>query len=90
MQNHVEIIEVDLYDESLNIKLSELKDIGGFPSNLECIFVPESDYGFAEIYKMYGHFFVFTIPQYGGQPQFYKNFNKWQIEDLIKDLKSIT
>ena len=90
MQDQVEIIKVDLYDESLSVKLSELKDVGGFPFNLECIFISESDYVFAEIYKMYDDFFVFTIPQYGGQPEFYKNFNKWQIEDLIKDLKSIT
>lgn len=88
-QNQVEIIEVRLYDESLSVKLSELKDVGGFPSNLECIFIPKSDYGFAEIYKIYGDFFVFAIPQYGGQPEFYKSFSKWQIKDLIKDLKSI-
>jgi len=89
MQDQVEVIEVDLYDESLNVKLSELKDVGGFPSKKECIFIPESDYGFAEIYKIYGDFFVFMIPQYGGQPQFYKNFSSWQIDDLIKHLKSI-
>ena len=36
--------------------------------NKDKIFIPESDYGLAEIHKRDGKFYVYLIPMYGGEP----------------------
>jgi len=53
----------------------EVKDISNFNIGEE-IFIPESDYGLAEIYCVQGNlgeekaFELSSIPMYGGEPQF--------------------
>ena len=54
------------------------------------ILIPESDYGFAEIFRMYDDILVFLIPTYGGTPSFYKSYARHNIHNLITDLKAIT
>jgi len=53
-------------------------------NNGECYTVPESDYGKAEIWKINELYFLFSIPIYGGMPQFSGKYNLIQIDDLIK------
>jgi len=62
-------------------KILELKDG-------ECYVVPESDYGLAEIWLKNGTYFLFSIPMFGGDPQFEKSFGKNNIDDLIKEYES--
>ena len=85
-------IEVDLYDDNLK------KAILGLPFNFklddegvncDMIFIPESDYGFAKIFRMYDEILVFLIPQYWGIPYFGKSFKRHSIENLISYLREI-
>jgi len=47
-----------------------LKDFDNLENNSEIgIFIPESDYGLAEIYLSNGKFELYEIPMYGGEPQ---------------------
>ncbi len=84
------IKEVELDDDQIEDVLTNLPEVFSVSSDLPHVFIPENDYGFAEIYKIYGEYFVFLIPQYGGIPQFYKSYGWWRVKDLITDLKSIT
>jgi hypothetical protein len=46
---------------------------------------PESDYGKAEIWLKNGTYFLFGIPEYGGQPHYVTKTNyKNNIDDLIR------
>lgn len=54
------------------------------------IFIPKSNYGFAEIFRIYDDILVFIIPPYGGSPSFYKSYAKHNIHNLIANLKAIT
>jgi len=56
----------------ITIKQKDLtiKDFDKLENNSEIgIFVPESDYGLAEIYLSNGKFKLYEIPMYGGEPQ---------------------
>ena len=44
---------------------------------------PESDYGKAEIWKINDTYFLFSIPMYGGQPQFEDAFTPKMVEGMI-------
>ena len=54
------------------------------------VFIPESDYGFAEIYRMYDDILVFLIPTYGGTPSLQYHVGRHAIDYLISELKKIT
>ena len=56
----------------------------------ECYTVPESDYGKAEIWLKHGVYFLFSIPQYGGQPQFESIFKRHEIDNMIELINSWT
>lgn len=58
--------------------------------NGECYTVPESDYGKAEIWKINYFYFIFSIPMYGGEPQFEKSFRTGQENDIIGLINSWT
>ena len=77
---------IDLYDQDL------AKEIYALPftdkiSDDNMIFIPESDYGFAQIYRMFDDILCFTIPTYGGTPSFYKCVGRHAIPYLISELK---
>ena len=82
------IQEIDLYDETLQQRILELTFKNEINQN-DMILIPESDYGFAEIYRMYDDILVFLIPTYGGTPSFYKSYARHNIHNLILDLKNL-
>ena len=85
-------IEVALYDDNLKKAILGLPfnfKLDGTGANCDMIFIPESDYGFAEIFRMYDEILVFLIPQYGGMPYFGKNFKRNSIENLISYLREM-
>lgn len=82
--------EIDLYDEGLKEAILSLPYSSGISDTSDMVFIPESDYGFAEIYRMYDDYLLFLIPPYGGTPSFYKAYQTHTINNLIKDLKEIT
>lgn len=88
------IIEVDLYETE---KLKEA--ILGLPFNdkidsygvkTDVVFIPRSDYGFAEIYRMYDDILVFIIPEYGGTPCLAFHVGRHAVDYLISKLQDIT
>lgn len=56
----------------------------------ECWEWPESDYSKAEIWYKNERYFLFEIPNFGGQPSFVDSFNKFEIDSLIKTVNSWT
>ena len=54
----------------------------------ECYIVPESDYGKAEIWLKNNVYFLFSIPQYGGQPQFETIFKRYEIDRMVEMINS--
>jgi len=56
----------------------------------ESYIVPESDYGKAEIWFKNNFYFLFEIPQYGGEPMFTEAFPKHRINEMIKKYESWT
>lgn len=83
------IQDIDLYNESLKSKILELPFSNSISDN-NMILIPESDYGFAEIYRIHDDILVFLIPTYGGTPTFYKSYTRHSIDLLITELKSIS
>ena len=83
------IQEIDLYDEDLKQSILDMPFTNEINQN-NMILIPESDYGFAEIFRMYDNILVFLIPTYGGTPSFYKSYARHNIHNLIADLKAIT
>jgi hypothetical protein len=86
-------IEIKLHDEKLKESILKLKYNSIIDDNgIECdmIFIPESDYGFAEIYRMYDDILVFLIPTYGGIPSLQYHVSKHGIDKLLKDLRQMT
>lgn len=61
---------IDKYDDTLKQAILDLPYSDKIDSNDEMVFIPESDYGFAEIYRMYDDILVFLIPTYGGTHHF--------------------
>lgn len=87
------IREIDLYDEELKQAILDLPYNTQIDDNgigCDAVFIPESDYGFAEIYRMYDDILVFLIPQYGGTPSLQFNVGRHAIDYLITELKKIT
>ena len=50
----------------------------------ECWVWPESDYGKAEIWKKNDVYFLFSIPMYGGMPQFEDVFTPRMVVGLVE------
>jgi len=82
--------EIDLYDPGLKQAIVDLPFASSISNAGDMIFIPESDYGFAEIYRMYDNILVFLIPTYGGIPCFYMSFGLHAVDGLIKDLKKLS
>lgn len=79
------MIEIELYDTNLKDKILELPYTNKIDDN--GILIPESDYGFAEIYRFHNDILVFLIPQYGGTLSFYRSWGRHAIDHLIEELK---
>jgi hypothetical protein len=58
--------------------------------NAECYTVPESDYGKAEIWKINELYFLFSIPMFGGMPQYEGKYSLSEIDEMIKEIVSWT
>jgi hypothetical protein len=82
--------EIDLHDEGLKRAILDLPFSNSISDNGSMVFIPQSDYGFAEIYRMYDDILVFMIPQYGGTPAFYMNVGRHAVDYLIEKLRRIT
>jgi len=41
----------------------------------ECFMIPESDYGLAEVWRIWDTYLLFGIPTYGGTPYFEKAYS---------------
>ena len=86
-------IELGLYDEKLKQAIFDLPYATRIDNNgvgCDMIFIPESDYGFAEIYRMHDDILVFLIPTYGGTPSLQYHVGRNSIDSLIYQLKQIT
>jgi len=83
------IQEIELYDEKLKQAILDLPYSDEISSNKNMILIPESDYGFAEIYRMYNDILIFTIPQYGGTPSLFISRGRHAVDFLISELKKI-
>jgi hypothetical protein len=82
--------EIGLYDENLKQAILDLpyqNKIDDDGDECEMIFIPESDYGFAEIYRMYDDILVFLIPQYGGTPSLAYHVGRHAIDFLLTELR---
>ena len=82
------MIHINLYNDNLKQSILDLSFSDKIDQN-DGILIPESDYGFAEIYRMYDDILVFLIPTYGGTLGFYKCFGRHQIDYLIQELKEM-
>ena len=83
-------LEIRLYDENLkqailNLPYSTRMDSEG--NDCDMIFIPESDYGFAEIYRMYDDILIFGIPMYGGTPSLILYGDRLQVDNLVAQLR---
>lgn len=85
MRNEIDLWDDTLKQQILNLPFSDKIDSSGI--NCDMIFIPESDYGFAEIYRMYDDILVFLIPTYGGTPTLVFNVGRHAVDYLIKELK---
>ncbi len=65
------------------IEIEKLKDGERF-------IVSESDYGKAEIWLKNSTYFLFSIPIYGGEPQFESYFKGNRLMELIEEIDSWT
>mgnify|MGYP003402840958 CR=1 FL=1 len=83
-------VEIDLYDEKLKDAILNLRYSDKISCDENMVFIPESDYGFAEIYRMYDDILVFLIPQYGGTPSLRFHFGRHAVDHFITELKNIT
>jgi len=54
----------------------------------ECYIVPESDYGKAEIHRIHQAYFLFEIPQFGGEPMYKYYFRVGEEEAMLKSISS--
>ncbi len=46
--------------------------------------------GGSEVRRLYDEFFLFEIPQYGGEPQFEGAFHKTKVSELIAKIETLT
>jgi hypothetical protein len=81
------MIIVEKYSDELEKEIESLP----YPSTplRDMIFIPESDYGFAEIYRIYDDILVFLIPQYGGTPSFHRCYKRHTIKNLVEELRKM-
>lgn len=82
--------EVDLFDEGLKQAILDLPYASTISQYGPMVFIPESDYGFAEIYRMYDDILVFLIPAFGGTPRLEFNAKLHAIDFLISELRKIS
>ena len=87
MKSELDLFSDGLKQAILNLPYSTKMDDGG--RECDMVFIPESDYGFAEIYRMYDDILVFLIPTYGGVPAFYKCYGRHSVDYLIKELREM-
>ena len=80
---------IELYDENLEKEISALPYSDKISEDGYGVFIPESDYGFAYIYRIYDDILIFLIPQYGGTSSFHKCFGIHAIKYLVEELKNI-
>lgn len=52
--------------------------------------VPESDYGKAEIYRIWDFYILFQIPTFGGTPTFSNVYPIRKIDKLVAEINSWT
>ena len=83
-------VRLDLYDSGLKQAILDLPNNSKISDNGAMVFIPESDYGFAEIYRMYDDILVLLIPTYGGTPSLQYHVGRHAIDYLISELKKIT
>lgn len=81
--------EIDLYNENLEKEILALPFSNSIDENGPQVFIPESDYGFAHIYRFYDDILCFLIPTYGGTPSFYKCVGRHSVAYLIKELREM-
>lgn len=79
--------ELSLYNEGLKQAILDLPYATEISDNGTMVFIPESDYGFAEIYRMYDDILVFLIPTYGGTPSLQYHVGRHAVDYLISELK---
>ncbi len=58
--------------------------------NGEMYTVSESDYGKAEVYRIWDFYILFEIPTFGGTPMFSKAYPIRKIDKLIVEIDSWT
>ena len=63
--------------------LEEIKKL----KDAESYTVPESDYGLAEVWKKNGWFFLFEIPQYGGEPMYIGSYCEGREDEIVKTIE---
>jgi len=56
----------------------------------ECYTIPESDYGKAEIWRIWDNYLLFSIPMYGGTPSFDSSYKLSSIDKLLQTVESWT
>ena len=85
------IIEVERFEtEKLKEAILSLPfndKIDSYGIKTDVVFIPESDYGFAEIYRMYDDILVFIIPTYGGTPSLVFHAGRHAVDYLISKLQ---
>lgn len=60
--------------------------------NGQSYIIPESDYGKAEVWMINDYWLVFSIPNYGGDPQFERAYSSrlFSAERIVQDIYSWT
>lgn len=66
--------------EQKQIDMAEIKKLHHGQSYI----VPKSDYGIAEVWMINYVYFLFSIPEFGGQPTFEKVFKKGAEDEMIQ------
>ena len=85
-------IELKLHNEKLKQAILDLPYSTKIDDNgIDCdmVFIAESDYGFAEIYRMYDDILVFLIPTFGGIPSLQYHVGRHAIDYLINELRGM-
>lgn len=72
-----------LYDEGLQVEIEKMQD--GKEIFIGC----GEESGF-DIWKKNGFYFLFEIPQYGGEPRFTEAFPYFRVADMIDLMKTYT
>jgi len=81
---------LDLNSPYLKQAILDLPYSSSISDNSYMVFIPESDYGFAEIYRMYDDILVFLIPTNGGTPYLYSHVGRHAVDYLITKLQNLT